>query len=121
MHNSKATPKFDSEWWLLVAAAVVAVMFVTIAAVFAHDAPGGWHYPSQCCSPDDTQQLCHPVECDEIGRDSIGNYTWRDLRFTSQQVFSTQDDKCHACNSWTNSGATRKPDRPYCLFIRSSS
>ncbi len=100
----------------------VAVVIVLLAAVlfcvlliraFAHDAPSGHKYPEICCSPETDSQLCHPVDCEEVGEDAEG-YQWRNLKFDKNRVFASFDDQCHVCNSTDNGN----PAFGFCLLIR---
>lgn len=90
------------------------------ATAWVHDAPSGHTYPPACCSPDDHSQLCHPVECDEIGQDDQGRYRWRNLTFKRENVFSTFDNQCHVCNSWDWLNGEKHPTYGFCVMIRST-
>lgn len=99
--------------------AFLAYIIGTIA--WAHDAPSGNRYPPICCSPDDHQQLCHPIDCDEVGQDEHGLYRWRNLSFEHQKVFSTFDNQCHVCNTWDRKDGERlEPAYGFCLMIRNT-
>lgn len=99
---------------------VAAILTLSTAMAWPHDAPSGNTYPQACCSPDDQSQLCHPIDCDEIGEDEHGRYRWQNLTFAREKVFSSFDDQCHACHSYDWQDGQKHPSYGYCLMIRNS-
>lgn len=98
---------------LVLLLAVLAIMaLAAFGRAYAHDAPSGWPYPSECCGGND----CHPVECSDVEETAYG-WLWDGVPFPRPSVKSSHDRQCHACtqNYSDLSGASRRFGR--CLFI----
>jgi len=68
-------------------------------------------YESECCDGGD----CHPVPCEELGRDAHDNVTFDDYRFRGTQIRPSKDAHCHVCFHDYYGGIMR---RPICVYVQ---
>jgi hypothetical protein len=81
-----------------------------IAVTLAHDAPGGFVYPRDCCNSKD----CRPIACSTIKSNSDGSASWTGLLFYPEQVRMSGDAMCHVCVAY---GVPRRVRFPHCIFL----
>ena len=85
---------------VLIVAAIVAGSWLLercVPYVFAHNAPSGWPYPSDCCSPNGKE--CHRIDKASVTREATG-YRYRGYLFEFKRVRISGDSDWHACESF---------------------
>ena len=92
---------------IIVVFLIVSILFVSVVMALAHD-----DYPLLCCNGTASGGDCHPVSCDSITETKDGA-VWGKFKFSSGQIFSSFDLRCHICVS--ESGI------PHCAFLQPTS
>ena len=79
------------------------IILLTPVNVLGHS----W-YPINCCSDKD----CKPVECEDLLTTIDGGAKYDKYNFRKDQVYPSQDSKCHVCINHYNT--------PMCAFVQNA-
>jgi|SRR5215469_2404652 len=95
----------------VVAILIYMVVRWMIVGAWAHEAPSGWSYPSDCCGGSE----CHKTPCAMIIDHPDGSVSWTGILFNREMVKVSRDASCHVCV--THDSAAGASRIPHCIFL----